>query len=175
MVALPVAAPLPALAASFDFSYTFSSGSVMEGSFDGNISLSDPNLIENIHGITASFHGATFSVALGGDTAVGPTPGYDVVTFDGAGLNFRAAWPGGGFGIDETSAAIHYFDGTFLYFDTDLALLIFPPPPSSFILGRWMVAENTSGPVPEPTGSILFSAGFVMVGCALRRRTKARG
>jgi hypothetical protein len=151
-VALVVAAPLPALAASFNFSYTFASGNVLEGVFEGDISLVDPNVIENVFNVTASYNGTE----LGGGAPVGPRSCCGVVTFNGVGLLFGVEWEDyGDMGFTMSSARISHYDGSTLIFDTDLALPGLPP---TFDLSRWMVTEKMSSPVPEPAGATLLSA-----------------
>jgi hypothetical protein len=46
-----------ALAASFDFSYSFSSGEVLSGSVDGDLDANVPNKVTNLRNLSASYSG----------------------------------------------------------------------------------------------------------------------
>lgn len=159
--ALAVVAPLPALAASFNFSYTFVSGKVVEGMFDGNIA---GDLITGITNVMASYDGTPF------DTSA--------VFFDGLNTFDQASFSGTSmrFGFGSPSCF------------PDCLFLWDPPPgfgdPEAYVqiggivvdrddprvIASWAVSEKTTGVVPEPAGATLFSVGSLVVLAAVRRR-----
>jgi hypothetical protein len=170
--AFAVAAPQPSLAASFSFQYSFGSGDVLEGMFDGDLQLDGDN-IYNVSNVVATFNGIGLNTPL-------IVPGRNRASLSGVVVDLYAGEPAappllGFFGGDSIQLGVHCFTGQpsgILCLDR-----------AGVILGEnrkaggsemwnpahWSAMEKVSAPVPEPTAAILFSAGTLIVGGALRR------
>lgn len=150
---------LPASAAFFDFAYVFGPdspypGTTVEGLLEGDLSATDPNLIENVVVTSVVVDGG--AVATFEPTST--SPDHDTVSFDGSEMDLEVE------GV---------FNGLFavLLFDTDHV-----PPTSQAVLGtafgtvfdavfepaRWELAPSPPT-VPAVPGTMLFVLGGLIV------------
>jgi hypothetical protein len=156
MVAFVVATPLPAFAASFEFSYAFSSGKLLQGTFDGT---QFEDTIYSISSVMATYNSTLVVATDGGGSA----------SFSGSLLQFSGYMPGvllANFRIGSLSKGL-------------------PQPQISYarVLGNcndpsgcsvleneianpssWSVRVSGSAPVPEPTAVTLFVFGALILG-----------
>lgn len=149
LIALFVFPPSPAVAASFDFSYVFGDGTTVEGVLDGDVSPTDPNLVENVEVTVVVVDGGAVSPF----TVLSTPPDHDAVSFDGSQMDlqveglFLGLFAVLSFSPDGQAALVSQFGST-----VDLIL-----EPS-----RWELTP--SGPsVPTLPGAMV----FVLVGVIL--------
>ena len=70
----------PAAAASFNFSYVFGAGTTVEGMLDGDISPTDPNVVENVVVTMVVIDGGVVSPF----TVTSTLPDHNTASFDGS-------------------------------------------------------------------------------------------
>ena len=169
MALAPLAAALglsagPAAAASFGFSYVFETGDSVDGMLDGDVSATDPNLVENAKVTMLVINGVTPFV---GDIVTAPDlsfaffPDSDTVSFDGSDVDLAV------FGTVEFPGPV------LLLLDSDgpnssglfstlgsVSELVFEP-------SRWTLTPKA--PIPEPGAATLFGLGGLIVASRTRR------
>ena len=163
LLALLTVQALPALATTYNFSYTFDKYSVVTGSFDGN---ANGNLITGLSDITASYNGVAF--AKGANlNATGAFFSQAYASFDGLQNNF--SFYGGSF---FSASSFSYMNTLFGYSAVTLST------PRAFDLDisrsaakNWTIAAVSAVPEPATYGMLL--GGLGLVGFAARRRRNA--
>ena len=163
-------------ASTFNFSYTFSSGDVVTGSFSGN---TQGNLITDLSNATVALNGIQFptefsTISRWSDTS--PFWIYDgaVASFDGKQNNFNI------FASDSTMVSlfnivpISYMPAhsyiVYLPWKGPESLIEVYDPVGSYDPARWHVVA-----VPEPETYAMLMAGMGLIGAIARRRKEQVG
>lgn len=159
------AATVAAQATTYNFSYNFSNGDIVSGSFDGTDSA---GLISGLSNISLSYNGTAFPGAVGAYAYVTDTgdwtAGNAVASLDGSKNNFAF------FSGDPVSGSFTY---AFLYipwgaYSADFVQVIHPTGDNYEPAGlhaNWQITA-----VPEPETYAMFLAGLGALGFAARRR-----
>ena len=175
LVAAAMLVAAPAMAATFDYSYTFDTGDVVSGSFDGDLS---GELVTNLSNITANLNGTPFNGSPGLTSFIETCnfgcygPG-GVASFDVFQNNFVFSDA-----PDVSSPSTNFFYMIPWYNNPPEATQYFGPTGwidyynSSLIAQNWSLTEVDAGGVPEPGTWALLIAGLGLAGFALRRRAE---
>lgn len=159
------AAAVSAQATTYHFSYNFSNGDTIAGSFDGT---ANGDLISGLSNISLSFNGSAFPGTVSGYSYVTDTgdwvAGNAVASLDGAKNNF------GFFSGDPINGP---FSHAFMYipwasYSADYVQLLYPGGDNyapAELHANWQIAA-----VPEPETYAMFLAGLGAIGFAARRR-----
>ena len=150
----------PADAASFNFSYTFADGTFVQGTLDGDISLADANLVENVEVTSASLNGTVpfrDPITTAPETFA-PFPDSDTVSFDGLGMDLAVL------GSTNTTGVLLFLitaDGReSAELSSGVGFVLDPVYEPS----RWELT-----PVPEPGTAMLVGLGGLVLAWRARR------
>lgn len=148
--------PISALAASFTYSYEYDSGSVLTGSFDGDVSVVDADVIENISNLTAFYGG----VELGNGALVPSLTA--VASFSGNTMNLEGnGFAAGPIPLPEGFSLL--VGGIPVVLQNGALVEGFPGAPV-YAPGSWTI-------VPEPATSLLVLGGTLALAVPRRRRS----
>jgi hypothetical protein len=160
MVCCVIAVPLPALAASFNFSYVFASGRALQGTFDGEVAA-DGDRILSLSNVMATYDDSL--VALTSDTGGTASFSGDWLYFSGSGSSAPGSTLSFSFrmsksNVDGPIASVQSCGKvTCTTLDRDRPI----------VRSRWSATLTRSPAVPEPTAFALFGVGSLIMGGAL--------
>lgn len=172
--AVALLAATAAQATTYNFSYTFTNGNAVTGSFDGT---ANGNLITGLNNISVVINGVDFSSGPSGTTIYnfasdnwGGAANAAVASFDGSANNLlfstTSRQPGGGFFYGQTFSlgpTMAYLQSTAVISDSPFTYSV----SETTSAAHWSISA-----VPEPAtyGMLLGGLGLGLVGWAARRR-----
>ena len=151
----------PAAAASFNFSYTFEDGTIVLGTLDGDISVTDANLVENVVVTTASLNGIVpflDPILTAPDEPLASFPDSDTVSFDGSGMDLAV------FASTATTRALLFTITAEGQVSAELSSLVGLVTDPVYEPSRWALT-----PVPEPDTGMLVGLGGLLMAWRARR------